>query len=259
MIRNSIVCTLLAFLFSPLLVLAQQPKAKPAEPVELRFLPLGDPPTSEVVVDDKLGSIEKEIDNSLLPPSPLYVVKPPLAGVTKPEYVAVRLSIGVLSLPVETVAKAGQITLYAGSAKDGATTYKQWASVKVPAQSTHGLIVMDKAPGKKTWEKPALRYLQNDTSEFPAGSIRVINSTSLSAVVEINGATQALNGGEMKILPGGGESTRYQVSMGSQKKAVKVANSAVRLSGSARATLVISPEKKAKSKRPARVKVYREE
>ena len=82
---------------------------KKVEPVTLKFLPVGEPPTSEVVVDEKLGSIEKEVDKSLLPPQQLHVLKPPLPGTTRKEYAAARLSIGVLSLPVTTVPKGGAI------------------------------------------------------------------------------------------------------------------------------------------------------
>lgn len=252
-------CSTLALSLVPTPLLAQQQKLKAPEPIELRFLPLGQPPTSEIVVDEKLGSIEKEIDKSLLPPSPLFVLKPLPPGVAKTDYSAIRLSLGVLSLPVKTLPKAGAVTLFAKVTSGESTSYKPWASVKIPAGAKQGLLLLDKAPGNKTWVKPRLKYLNNDSAEFPAGSIRVINTTKFAAIVEVNGAGHPMKSGEMKVIPGGGETTKYRVSMGTKSKSMKIANSAIRLSGSARAMLVISPETKPRSKRPARVKVYRDE
>ena len=120
--------------------------------------------------------------------------------------------------------------------------------------------MLNKAPGKQTWEKPTLTYFQTDESEFPAGSIRAINVTKSPAILEVNGSKHNLKPGASKVVKGDsdGEALRYRVSIGTSRKAVQIANTALRLGATGTATLVVLPEEKPNARRPARVKVYRE-
>jgi hypothetical protein len=225
---------------------------KAEEKVTLRVLATGQPPTTEIEVRGAEGSVEKDVDPDLLPPRALY-----LKGEGQ-EYEALRISLGVYSTAASGKRAGAKVPLYERGGTATQPIYRPWASLTVPPASKSGTVLMYQDPKKRDWKQPILKYLPDDAAAFPEGAVRLINSTPFKVSVQLGKAKQVLSPAEVAVVKDVslGEPVRYSVTASVKGKAVKLANSALVLEG--RASLVISPQDKPNSRRPARVKVFRD-
>ena len=227
----------------------------PTEKVSLRILATGQPPTTEIEIRGDEGSVEKEVDPDLLPPSTLHV------SLGKKAYDSARVSLGVYGMPVEAQRAANKVVRYQKSGSGEEATYRSWAQLNVPLTSEAGTILMYKDPKRKDWKQPILKYLPDDQTAFPKGTFRIINTSTLTLKVVVGEESLTASPGKVILTKAhsGDDPVRYSVTTKLKGKTVKLANSAAPMEAGTRTNLVIAPQAKSNSRRPARVSLFRDE
>lgn len=166
---------------------------KPARPDRLlRILPVGEmPPYREKIVN----GVRQE--------------QPPLPGTVPPREVtavlggkqdgsAIRLYLDRMSASIPV--RPGAMLLHESSA--AGPNAKPWAKLTVPSRASHALSIFW-SDRKEKWQKARSLTLQDDVASFPAGSVRFVNVSPLSALIEFRGKKVTLMPGKLYSLRAG--------------------------------------------------------
>ena len=141
----------------------------------VRFLPLGELPTWEETFVDGVR-VQKPAPPGALPPSTVTYTQGENAK-------ALRLSLRNVTKVAAFSANAPGIVLKEGATAGGAEFIKS----KMPA-APFSLAVLFRDNTEMTWEQPRMVMLPDDSSSFPAGKMRFVNTSPYVVIVQIAGS-----------------------------------------------------------------------
>jgi len=136
----------------------------------IRILPAGEAPPLKIIERGD-QRIEAEAPAGTIPPRTIHIITPESQTKT-------RLSLGNISAPA-AVRLDDTHTIKLSKAKEIAEDSKGadvWLQTKLPTCS-RSLLVVFKKPKAKNWDEPVSLCLRDDSQHFPAGSIRIINTS----------------------------------------------------------------------------------
>ena len=171
--------------FSLLLVsLVHAQEARPLKHV--RFIPLGELPPHGEYIEGGVR-IHRPPPPGTVPPSPMVIAEDAKEGLP------VKLRLKQFTEQFSLKPSAGGVKLFEGRALGG----KPWLSSPFPVKSqTLGILYRDL--NKMTWFEPKIKVVADDLASFPLGTVRFVNVSQHTAVVNIEGSKTS-----QAVKPGG--------------------------------------------------------